>query len=279
MNTVLFACVHNAGRSQMAAAFFNELADPTRASAISAGTDPGERVHPGVVDAMRELGCELANVKPRKLTDELAARASLLITMGCGEACPFVPGLERQDWALQDPKGQSADAVRRIRDEIRQRVARLVAERNWDRETATRQRVLFLCSGNSARSQMAEVLLRHHAGDRFDVRSAGLVPRDIHSLTHVVLQEVGLDTRGLRPKGIKELMGKEKFQYAIIVCPNAAEQCPHVFPFALRTLTWPFEDPAAFSGTEEEQLEKFREVRDSIDDRIRRWLAEAIRDE
>ena len=127
MKTILFACVHNAGRSQMAAAFFNALADPTKAHAISAGTEPGARVHPEVVAAMREVGVDLTGASPTKLTDALAAQAELLVTIGCGEACPFVPGLRREDWPLDDPKGESVERVRAIRDEIRARVERLLA--------------------------------------------------------------------------------------------------------------------------------------------------------
>ena len=122
MKTVLFACVHNAGRSQMAAALFNELADPTKAHAISAGTRPGARVHPEVVDVMREVGVDLSSAMPAQLSPELARRAAILITMGCGDECPFVPGLERDDWPLEDPKGKPLAQVRAIRDQIRQRV-------------------------------------------------------------------------------------------------------------------------------------------------------------
>ena len=133
MKTVLFACVHNAGRSQMAAAVFNELADPAKARAISAGTEPASRVHPEVVAAMREVGVDLADVRPRRLTGELAAEAGVLVTMGCGEACPVVPGAARIEWALEDPKGQSVEKVREIRDDIRARVAALVTGHGWRR--------------------------------------------------------------------------------------------------------------------------------------------------
>ena len=136
MRRVIFACIHNAGRSQMAAAFFNELADPARARALSAGTDPGTAVHPVVVDTMREVGIDLADAVPRKLTPELAAGATLLVTMGCGEACPAVPGLARDDWPLPDPKGQPPERVRAIRDEIRGRVDGLVTESGWARSTS-----------------------------------------------------------------------------------------------------------------------------------------------
>jgi arsenate reductase len=131
MKTVLFACIHNAGRSQMAAAWFNALADPTRARGVSAGTQPGERVHPEVVEAMKEVGIDLANEKPRLLTDALATSAAMLVTMGCGEACPAVAGLERDDWPLDDPKGRPVDQVRRIRDDIRARIETLLRERGW----------------------------------------------------------------------------------------------------------------------------------------------------
>jgi arsenate reductase len=131
VKTVLFACVHNAGRSQMAAAWFNRLADPGKARALSAGTDPGPRVHPEVEAAMREAGVDLSAATTTKLTPELARQAQLLITMGCGDRCPFVPGLERDDWPLQDPKGQPIARVREIRDEIRQRVERLLDREEW----------------------------------------------------------------------------------------------------------------------------------------------------
>jgi len=136
MNTVLFACIHNAGRSQMAAAWFNHLADPAKARGISAGTAPGQRVHPEVMDAMREVGIDLSRETPRFLSEELAQTASLLITMGCGEACPAVPGLRRDDWPLEDPKGKPLPRVREIRGEIRARVERLLQAEGWARAGA-----------------------------------------------------------------------------------------------------------------------------------------------
>ena len=126
MKIVLFACVQNAGRSQMAAAFFNATADPASARALSAGTAPGDTVHPEVVDAMREVGLDLSAVKPQRLTAELALGTSVLVTMGCGDECPVVPGARVEDWPLQDPKGQTVETVRAIRDEIRARVADLI---------------------------------------------------------------------------------------------------------------------------------------------------------
>jgi len=131
MKRVLFACIHNAGRSQMAAAWFNALADRTKAEGISAGTQPGARVHPEVLEAMREVGIDLANVSPRFLSDDLAGSAYLLITMGCGEACPAVPGLRRDDWPLEDPKGKPVERVREIRDDVKARVDALLDREGW----------------------------------------------------------------------------------------------------------------------------------------------------
>lgn len=128
MYKVIFACVHNAGRSQMAAAFFNQLADRENAEAVSAGTDPGLSVHPEVLAVMQEICIDLSNAKPQKLTQELAGDAQLLITMGCGDRCPYVPGLRRDDWPLRDPKGQPIEEVRAIRDEIRERVQSLIGQ-------------------------------------------------------------------------------------------------------------------------------------------------------
>jgi len=131
MKTVLFACIHNAGRSQMAAAWFNALADARQASAISAGTEPGTRVHSEVEAAMHEVGIELAGIKPQRLTDEIAQQCAILITMGCGEACPYVPGLRRMDWPLEDPKGKPIERVREIRDEVKRRVLALLEAEGW----------------------------------------------------------------------------------------------------------------------------------------------------
>jgi arsenate reductase len=131
MTVVLFACVHNAGRSQMAAAWFNALADPSKARAVSAGTDPGPSVHPEVIAVMREAGFDLSGAPTTKLTPELAAGASILITMGCGDQCPVVPGVKRDDWPLEDPKRKPIEAVRAIRDEIRARVQELVEKQGW----------------------------------------------------------------------------------------------------------------------------------------------------
>ena len=131
MKTVLFACVHNAGRSQMAAAWLNHLADQSAVRGISAGTAPAAAVHPEVLDAMREVGIDLSTVTPQLLTDTLAEDANLLVTMGCGEVCPHVPNLRSEDWPLEDPKHQPAERVREIRDQIKQRILALISREGW----------------------------------------------------------------------------------------------------------------------------------------------------
>ena len=144
-----------------------------------------------------------------------------------------------------------------------------------DQDGRKRPQVLFLCTHNTARSQMAEAWLRRHAGDRFEVYSAGYEPTDINPFTRQVMAEVGLDLGGQYAKGVKEYLGKINFADVIIVCARAEKTCPTAFPSISRQrLFWPFEDPVAFKGTDEEKLAKFREIRDQIDQRIRQWLNE-----
>jgi arsenate reductase (thioredoxin) len=127
MSTVLFVCLHNAGRSQMSQALFEQAANG-RHTALSAGTTPGERVHPEVVEAMHELGIDLADRKPQLLTPQLAQQADIVVTMGCGDQCPYVPGKRYIDWDLPDPKGRPIDEVRATRDEISGCVRELIDE-------------------------------------------------------------------------------------------------------------------------------------------------------
>ncbi len=125
--TVLFVCVHNAGRSQMAAGFLKELSAGS-IEVLSAGSMPGDQINPVAVEAMREEGIDLTASHPKVLTDEAVRASDVVITMGCGDACPFYPGKRYEDWVLDDPAGQGIEAVRPIRDEIRRRVVALVAE-------------------------------------------------------------------------------------------------------------------------------------------------------
>jgi len=138
-------------------------------------------------------------------------------------------------------------------------------------------KVLFLCTGNSARSQMAEAFLRKYGGNEFEPYSAGLEPKGIHPHTKRVMEEVGIELSGQHSKHVKEYMGKVHFGYLITVCNEAEESCPTTFPGIGRRLQWSFEDPAAFVGSEDDKLAKFREVRDQIEQHIKAWLAE-VRD-
>ena len=132
--------------------------------------------------------------------------------------------------------------------------------------------VLFLCTGNSCRSQMAEALLRHFAGDHFEVRSAGISPTEVHPLTLRVIAERGIETSQLSAKPISAFLGRAAVRYAIVVCERAQQNCPRIFPFALHNMYWPFDDPAAMEGSESDCLAKFRAVRDQIERRIKDWI-------
>ena len=132
--------------------------------------------------------------------------------------------------------------------------------------------VLFLCTQNSARSQLAEALLRHRAGDRYRVCSAGIEPGRVHPLTRRVLEEAGIDATGLEAKGLDAVLGKENVRTAIVVCAAAAESCPRLYPFAREVLQWPLDDPARIEGSEELRLAAFRRTREELDARLRDWL-------
>jgi arsenate reductase len=151
--------------------------------------------------------------------------------------------------------------------------ARIDERRTEASAPVARPRVLFMCSHNSARSQMGEALLRRAAGDRFEIHSCGLRPAAIHPMTLRVLEEAGLDTAGLRSKDLGEFLGKVAVHHAIVVCERANDHCPRLHPFALNLDYWPFPDPAAAEGSKEERLQVFRDVRDAIERRIEEWLA------
>ena len=136
-------------------------------------------------------------------------------------------------------------------------------------------KVLFLCTGNSCRSQMAEAWLRELGGDRFEVYSAGLEPHGVNPNTIVVMEELGIDMSGHRSKQLDEYIGKVNFDYLITVCGNADERCPY-FPGMGARMHWPFQDPAAFVGPEDEKLDFFRKVRDQIKEKIQSWLDEDL---
>ena len=134
--------------------------------------------------------------------------------------------------------------------------------------------VLFLCTANAARSQMAEAFLRHYASDRLEVYSAGTDPTELHPLTARVMAEVGICMDGHRSKSLKEYLGHLSVTHAIIVCEEAEQRCPKLWPFALQRLVWPFPDPILVRGTEEIRLQRFRDVREQIRRKVVSWLAE-----
>ncbi len=136
--------------------------------------------------------------------------------------------------------------------------------------------VLFLCTHNAARSQLAEALLRHDAGDRYRACSAGTEPTVVHPLTKLALEEIGVDTAALHAKSVKEMLGRARVRTAIVVCAQAAESCPRLFPFAQDVLQWPFEDPSRVQGSHELQLAAFRRTRDEIRTRLRQWVAHGL---
>ncbi len=135
-------------------------------------------------------------------------------------------------------------------------------------------KVLFLCTGNSARSQMAEAFLRKYGSDKFEAHSAGLTAKGIHTNTIKVMEEAGIDISEQRSKSVSEYLGKESFSYIIPVCQEAEQICPHIFLGFGKLVSWGFEDPAACEGTEEECLIKFREIRDQIEAKVKSWLTE-----
>ncbi len=135
-------------------------------------------------------------------------------------------------------------------------------------------RVLFLCTGNSARSQMAEAFLRSYGGERYEAHSAGLEPKSLHPFTVQVMQEVGIDVSNQRSKGLQQYLGKVLFQHLSTVCDDAEKNCPTVWPGVSNRMHWSFEDPAAFEGSDEERLDKFRQIRDQIEQEVKLWLAE-----
>ncbi len=137
-------------------------------------------------------------------------------------------------------------------------------------------KVLFLCTGNSARSQMAEAFLRKFGQGQFEAFSAGLEPKGLNPLTIQVMEEIDFDMSGYRSKGIQEYLGKELFQYLVTVCDDAERNCPRVWPGVNQRLHWSFEDPAAFTGTDDEKLAKFRQIRDQIRERVTAWVDQMI---
>jgi arsenate reductase len=224
---VIFACVHNAGRSQMANAFFNRLADPKQARSTSAGTDPGARVHPEVLAVMREKGIDLDDAKPQRLTTQLATGARLLVTMGCGDACPVVPGLQRDDWPLADPKGQPLARVREIRDEIERRVRSLLVSKGWLRSPSATRASPTLRSATAADLAAIESLLQRVSLPPDGLRDQFPDAYSIAEIDGVLVGAAGLEVYGdagllrsvvvadaWRGQGVGEALVRERLERA-----------------------------------------------------------------
>jgi protein-tyrosine-phosphatase len=265
--SVLFVCVHNAGRSQMAAGWLRELAGD-RIEVRSAGSMPAEQINPIAVEAMAEVGIDIAAEQPKVLTTEAVQDSDVVITMGCGDACPFYPGKRYEDWKLDDPAGKGIEAVRPIRDEIRTRIEKLVDELLGPVDERVPS-VLFVCVKNGGKSQMAAALMRQVAGGSVDVHSAGTAPGTaINALSAASVAEVGASMAGERPKPIDPDLLRAVNRVVVIGDEAVVEPVPGM----TGTIeTWTLDEPSA-RGIEGE--ERMRLVRDELAERVRRLAAD-----
>ncbi len=295
---VLFLCTHNSARSQMAEGLLRQLGGAA-VEVFSAGNQPGT-VHPQAIRAMAELGIDISDQRSKHMEEFYGQSFDLVVTV-CDrvrEECPVFPhDPERVHWSIPDPldpaAGDSYALFAKVAQELRSRVTYLLltmrhrsAETSQPEQTtdskpiaqpkpAAKAKVLFLCTGNSARSQMGEALLTKYAGDRYEVQSAGLAPKaEINPYTVRVMQELGIDLSDKRCTDVSEYLGRSNYAYLFTVCARTEKDCPSTFlNFGGERIDWYFEDPVRFAGNEEATLAKFREVRDQIDQRIRQWLA------
>ncbi len=292
---VLFLCTHNSARSQMAEGLLRFLYGDEY-EVFSAGTNPTQ-VNPLAIKVMDEIGIDISGQYSKSLDVFKDVDIDLVVSVcrsgskiNCAIcASPIVMGrpelitsrLPRAkdylDHPFNDPsevegtEEEKLEAFRRTRDEIKKWIIEKFAY--LSERALEKSKVIFLCTGNSARSQMAEAFLRKYAGDHFEVYSAGFDPRPIHPYAIQVMRELGYDLSGQHSKDLKQYLGKIHFGIVITVCVKAEEECPTIPGVATR-LYWPFEDPAAFQGTEEEKLAKFREIRDQISEKTKAWLKE-----
>ena len=291
---VLFLCTHNSARSQMAEGLLRHLGGAAVA-AFSAGNEPSS-VHPYAIRALVELGIDMHDQRSKHLDEFRGQTFDLVITV-CDrvrENCPIFPGDPEQiHWSIPDPLAKDGEdnyaQFTAIAQDLRTRITYLLltlhnkaetqprAGRSEGREMekqSTKRKVLFLCTGNSARSQMAEAFMKKYAGDHYEVHSAGLEPKGMNPYTLRVMAEVGLDLSGQSSKDVRHYLGYTNFAYLFTVCARGEVDCPTSFlNSGGERIEWVFEDPAAFTGTDEAKLAKFRTIRDQIEQRIRDWLA------
>jgi len=300
---VLFLCTHNSARSQIAEGLLRHLGGAA-VTVFSAGTQPAT-VHPQAIRAMADLGIDISEQRSKHM-DEFHGQSFDLIITVCDrvrEECPLFPDDPAQvHWSIPDPLAADSDdndaLFAQVAQELRTRIIYLLlAMQNKDeaaqpeavqpkaatksnreerQETAVKTKVLFLCTGNSARSQMAEALLTKYAGDRYQVQSAGLAPKaKINPYTVRVMQEIGIDLADKRCTDVSEYLGRTNCAYLFTVCARSELDCPSSFlNFGGERIEWDFEDPVQFEGSDEAKLAKFRAVRDQIDQHIRQWLLE-----
>ncbi len=292
---VLFLCTHNSARSQIAEGLLRHLYGDEY-EVFSAGTNPTQ-VNPLAIKVMAEIGIDISGQYSKSLDVFKDVDIDLVVSVCHGGSklncaicsSPIVMGrpelitsrLPRAkdylDHPFDDPsevegsEEEKLEAFRRTRDEMKKWIIEKFAY--LSERALEKTKVIFLCTGNSARSQMAEAFLRKYAGDHFEVYSAGFHPQPIHPYTIKVMKELGYDLSGQHSKDLAQYLGKVHFGIVITVCQKTEEDCPTI-PDVSTRLYWPFEDPAAFQGTEEEKLAKFREVRDKINEKIKTWLKE-----
>lgn len=260
--SVLFVCVHNAGRSQMAAGFLDHLASDT-IDVRSAGSAPAATINSAAVEAMAEIGIDISAQSPKILTVDAVESSDVVITMGCGDACPVFPGVSYRDWALPDPAGKGLAAVRPIRDEIRRRVEDLIAEL-----VVKKPSVLFVCVKNGGKSQMAAGLMRQFAGDGIEVHSAGTKPGTaVNALSAESLTEVGVDISGETPRLIDPHVVENVDVVVILGREARVDPVP-----GTRFENWDTDEP---SERGIDGIERMRLVRDDIAARVRA-LAERL---
>jgi arsenate reductase (thioredoxin) len=270
---VLILCTGNSARSQMAEGVLRHDAGD-RFEVASAGTSPSQ-VRAEAIRVMNELGIDISRHRSKSV-DEFAGQEFDYVLTVCDQAretCPIYPGhANRLHRSFEDPvavegsEEQRMNAFRKVRDEIRSYL-RTFPDKSVERVSVKKKRVLFLCTGNSARSQMAEALLRHIAGDKYDIVSAGTRPKGVHPTTIEVMKEVKIDIRGHTSKDVQQFLD-QKFDYVITVCDRAKQQCP-VFPGA-EPIHWGFDDPAEVPV--ERQIKNFRRVREEIMQRLRLFV-------
>jgi len=292
---VLFLCTHNSARSQMAEGLLRFLYGDDY-EVFSAGTNPTQ-VNPLAIKVMAEIGIDISKQYPKSLDVFKDEDIDLVVSVcrsGSNVNCaicasPIVMGRpelirsrlpkakEYLDYPFDDPsevqrtEEEKLAAFRRSRDEMKNWIIEKFS--HLSERSVEKTKVIFLATGNAARSQMAEAFLRKYAGNQFEVYSAGFHPRPIQPYTVQVMKELGYDLNGQYSKDLKQYLGKTHFGIVITVCVKAEEECP-TLPGVGTRLYWPFEDPAAFQGTEEEKLAKFREVRDQINEKTKEWLKE-----